>query len=413
MNLIQMTVIAGLMILVILLIRHFKLAIVPKVTFVALWLLVMIRLLIPFEMTFGMALPDPFANHPSVSQLAGQQELINHTLNLPIEPIVDNNAIYSTTLSFFNENIMLGVWIVGMIPMTLYFVVNHAKFLRHVSDSIPVEGDILELINKYQSKLKRKIQIRQSQKVVSPLTYGVIKPVILIPKTLNLSQLSQLEYVLAHEYIHVKRFDCFIKIMAAVVLCVHWFNPLVWIMYVLLHRDIELACDEKVLELFGEQAKSTYALTLIHFAEKQNQFSPVYSSFSKHSGIEERIKMMAIKSKKSWVGASLAVLLVSGTMVAFASDTQDYSKPEIPVKETVEREDDPPNLNDDLAPDGYSDIKEAEETPLIEPISPHEDNYAVYEIEPGAVEEAEERLLIDPISPHEADYAVYMIEPVE
>ena len=353
MNLIHMTIIAGLMILLSLFIRRFFLDKISKRTFVTLWILVMFRLIFPFEISFGINLPVPFANNLATPQLEVPQTMINNTVSSP-------------TSNFTSENMVLGIWIIGMVLMTLYFVVNHIKFLRHVNDSIPVENvHLLELVNKHQSKLKRKVQIRQSQKIVSPLTYGVINPVILIPKTFNLNQLNQLEYVFAHEYIHIKRFDCLIKTIATVVLCIHWFNPLVWVMYMLLQRDIELACDEKVLELFPEQAKSTYALTLIDLAEKQNKISPVYSYFSKHSGLEERIKMMAGKSKKSWIGAALAVLLVSGgTMVVFASETQDYPNTETPVEEVIEIENDSPNVdlyavetNDDLASDEDIDIE--------------------------------------------------------
>jgi len=326
MSLIHMTVIAGLMILLILLIRYFALAKVPKVTFIALWLLVIARLLIPFEMPFGINLSKHFTNNPVVAQLKASPVTVNSSTNLTTETFIPIN-------SYTNANMMLRIWVVGMAFMGLYFVANHVKFFRHINDSIPVEDErLLELVNKYQSKLKRKIQLRQSQKIVSLLTYGIVKPVILIPKAFDSDQLNQLEYAFAHEYIHVKRFDCLIKIIVAVVLCIHWFNPLVWVMYVLLNRDIELSCDEKVLELFGEKSISIYALTLIDFAEKQNKIIPVCSYFSKHSEIEERIKMMAVKSKKSWIGASLATLLVGGTMVAFASDTKDSPNLDTPVE---------------------------------------------------------------------------------
>jgi len=382
-----MTVIAGVMILLSLSIRRFLLDKVPKRTFIALWLLVIFRLLVPFEMPFGIDLPVLFANNLTTTQLEVPQSMINNAL------------ISSTTDSIVeSENMMLVIWIIGMVLMTLYFVITNMKFSHHISDSIPVRNEhLLELVDKYQSKLKRKVQIRQSQKIASPLTYGVINPIILIPKTLNFKQSNQLEYVFAHEYIHIKRFDCLIKIIATIVLCIHWFNPLVWIMYVLLHRDIELACDEKVLELFGEQSKSNYALTLIDLAEKQNKNIPVYSYFNKHSGIEERIKMMARKSKVSWIGATFAVLLVSGTMVAFASEAVENPNPETPVEATGERKNDDQNvdlydieINDDLALDEYSDIEEIEALPVAEPILQNEDDRErEYAIEPPvAVEDA-------------------------
>lgn len=87
-------------------------------------------------------------------------------------------------------------------------------------------------------------QIRQSDRIRAPLTYGVFSPVILVPKETNWTDETQLKYILT------------------VAVCLHWFNPFVWVMYVLANRDIELSCDEMVVGIFGETMKSDYALTL-------------------------------------------------------------------------------------------------------------------------------------------------------
>jgi len=71
-------------------------------------------------------------------------------------------------------------------------------------------------------------------------------------------------YILTHEFIHIKRFDYAWKLLFAAAVCVHWFNPLVWLMYILANRDIELACDEKVLQIFGRKSRASYGLTLRH-----------------------------------------------------------------------------------------------------------------------------------------------------
>ena len=329
MNLVNMSIAAGIMILISILIRYFAPTKIPRVTFVFIWGLVMIRLLIPFEMPFGVSLNHRVMSYHLVEPLAGDLIVSPSLSRSPMQPITMEASFSSNTMGVSNElssafilraNVMILIWLLGMGTMALYFVVNHFRFLRYVSDSIPLENDAAwRIINKYQLQLKRKISIRQSQKIVSPLTYGVIKPVILVPKMLDCNDLSRLEYVLAHEFIHIKRVDCLVKAIAALVLCVHWFNPFVWVMYVLIHRDIELACDEKILKLFGEQAKSTYALTLIELAEKQNNFMLTYSYFSKHVGIEKRIKEMAKMKKKSIIATAFAVVLVGGAMVAFAS----------------------------------------------------------------------------------------------
>ena len=100
-------------------------------------------------------------------------------------------------------------------------------------------------------------------------------PVILMPTSTKWENTDSLEYVLAHEYVHIRRFDSIRKLALIVVLCVHWFNPLVWGMYVLANRDIELSCDEAVVRLFGESAKTAYARALISMEETRSGLTPL------------------------------------------------------------------------------------------------------------------------------------------
>jgi hypothetical protein len=106
--------------------------------------------------------------------------------------------------------------------------------------------------------------------------------------------------------------------MLAAALCAHWFNPLVWVMYVLANRDIELSCDENVVRTLGEKTKSAYALTLIGLEEQRSGLSPLVSNFAKNA-IEERIVSIMKIKKTSLVGILLAVVLVAGTTTAFAT----------------------------------------------------------------------------------------------
>ena len=109
----------------------------------------------------------------------------------------------------------------------------------------------------------RAIRIRRSDRISAPLTYGILKPVILMPKETDWKNRQQLQYVFLHEYMHICRLDIVWKLIAALALCIHWFNPLVWIMYILFNRDIELSCDESVVRRFGETYKSAYARALV------------------------------------------------------------------------------------------------------------------------------------------------------
>ena len=100
-------------------------------------------------------------------------------------------------------------------------------------------------------------------RISSPLTFGVLRPVILVPKKTDWTDETALRYVLEHEFVHIQRFDVLSKLLLIAAVCVRWFNPLVWVMYVLANRDLELSCDETVLRRFGGDIRAAYARVLI------------------------------------------------------------------------------------------------------------------------------------------------------
>jgi hypothetical protein len=203
-----------------------------------------------------------------------------------------------------------------MVALGVYFAFMYFKCRRAFSDSLPVSNDCI-LAWRKTHKLKRTYCIRYSDKITVPLTYGVFRPVILLPKRIDVSNETPLSYILTHEFVHIRRLDALTKLVATAAVCVHWFNPLVWIMYMLLNRDIELSCDESVVRELGEAPKSAYALMLIGMAEKHSAFA-LYSAFSKYA-IEERINAIMKNKKSSIAGILGAALLVAGTAAVFAT----------------------------------------------------------------------------------------------
>lgn len=175
-----------------------------------------------------------------------------------------------------------------------------------------------------EHKLTRHIQIRQSGRISAPLTYGVFKPIVLMPKGTTCDDINQIEYILAHEFVHIRRFDTAKKILLTAALCVHWFNPLVWVMYILSNRDIELSCDEAVVRSFGNIKKSDYALTLISMEEKKSNLSPLCNNFSK-SAIEERITAIMKIKKTSAISILIAVSLIIGVTTVFATSSNAFN----------------------------------------------------------------------------------------
>jgi beta-lactamase regulating signal transducer with metallopeptidase domain len=132
-----------------------------------------------------------------------------------------------------------------LLACALFFLVTHLRCRKVYKTALPVDNEFMrQWLSEHPTK--RRVQIRQSDKIATPLTYGVFRPVILLPKTTDWTDETRLRYILTHEFTHIRRFDTLTKLALAAAVCVHWFNPLVWVMYILANRDNELSCDETV-----------------------------------------------------------------------------------------------------------------------------------------------------------------------
>jgi beta-lactamase regulating signal transducer with metallopeptidase domain len=169
------------------------------------------------------------------------------------------------------------VWSTVAIIMVSFFLVTHLRCLKKYKTALPVNGYVFNRCLR-EHPIRRTVQIRQLDTIAVPLTYGIWRPVILLPKIISSKDEWRLKYILAHELVHIKRFDTLRKWLLAAALCIHWFNPLVWAMYVLANRDIELACDEAVVRAFGQTSRSQYALALIGMEEAKIGLAPLASN---------------------------------------------------------------------------------------------------------------------------------------
>lgn len=320
MNLLEMSFAGSVMVLAILIIRALAINRLPKRTFLILWGIAAARLLLP------LSIPSPF----SVYSVLDGQPLGTAATDVPqaagtlpagaVEPVATAPPSAGGGFAAW-----WSIWAVGAVVCALVFAIAYWNCRRAFRFSLPVENDFVRNWLR-DHLLRRSISIRQSGRFSTPLTYGVFRPVILMPDSAKWEDAKPLQYVLAHEYIHIRRFDAVAKFVLIAAGCVHWFNPLVWLMYLLANRDIELSCDEAVVRLFGENKRADYARTLIGMEEARSGFAPLCSSFSKNA-IEERITaIMKVKRASIWA-ACIAVILVAGftTVLATSRDTKaDY-----------------------------------------------------------------------------------------
>lgn len=307
MNLVQMSLSAGIMIVVVTAIRALAIHRLPKKTFPALWGIVLIRLLAPFSW------PSPWSVYSLVSHPdMGHTEAAPIAKILPISPPA--NVLTESAAEFPP---LVWIWGFGVTLCAAFFIIAYCRCRREFRNSHRVENSFTaQWLKEHPSR--RRIAIRQTAHVSAPLSYGIFHPVILMPAQTDWADTDRLRYVLTHEYVHIRRFDGAIKFLLTIALCVHWFNPLVWVMFFLANRDIELSCDEKVVKIFGESTKSAYALALISMEERKRTFIPLCNHFSRNA-IEERIKAIMKYKKGSVLAIAAAVLLLTGFIVAFAT----------------------------------------------------------------------------------------------
>lgn len=344
MGILQRSLVAGVLILVIVVVRAVFLNRLPKRAFPVLWGVVILRLLLPFAIDSSFSVytllhtenggdtkieisKKPSDGAPKVIS-GSTSAVIFDTTSQQASSGLQGKADRLTGLTLFKEyeKICSGVWIVGIICFAAIFGTRYYWGLREFRTALPVENAFIENWLK-DKKLRRKIVVRTSDRITAPLTYGLWKPVILFPTKLINESSQRLEYVLWHEYIHIRRWHTALKILLMVAVCMHWFNPLVWVMYLLLNRDIELSCDEGVLQCLGEAARKDYANTLITMEEKRYGHSLLYSGFSK-SDMEQRIRSIMKYKKTTVISIGVAVVIVLGIIIVFATSPKEKQNKE-------------------------------------------------------------------------------------
>lgn len=324
MSLLQMSFLGTVIILLIVVLRAVLINRLPKKTFLILWWIALIRLLVPFSIK---SVTSIYSLLQSIYSDINPVRTAQTTTFLPIHgnmPEIANGLSEAMVQRTESISILSVIWLAGLLLCFGFFAVSYIKCYREFRFSLPVENDILEAW-KEKHPLKRSLSIRQTETIAAPLSYGVIRPVILMPKNTEWKNIYQLRYVLEYEYVHIRRLDMLTKLIMIAAVCIHWFNPLVWVMYILFNRDLELSCDETVVRRFGMDIKSVYATALISMEEKKSGLTPLCNSFSKNA-IEERIRAIMKIKKTSKFAVMISAVLVIGVTGGFATSASSLEK---------------------------------------------------------------------------------------
>lgn len=269
----------------------------PKFITVILWGLVAVRLVCPFSFESVLSLipssetvPDDimYAQTPQIYSGIPQ---VNTVVNNVVMPSFTPNATDSTNPLQIVVFIASVVWIVGIAAMLLYTIISYARIRFNVHEAVKLEGNLYEC-----------------DRIASPFILGVIKPKIYLPS--DMAECDR-EYVVAHEHAHIKRRDHLWKPLGFLLLAVYWFNPVLWVAYILLCRDIELACDEKVIKQMGEQNKKPYSDALINCSVPRKMIAACPVAFGE-TGVKGRIKsVLNYKKPAFWVIITAVVLSIA------------------------------------------------------------------------------------------------------
>ncbi len=301
---------ACLLILAVMLVRlAFRKA--PKALFPILWAFVGLRLALPFLPESRLSvIPSPetlsyetvrYAAHPTVQTGI---YAVNSAVNPTLGKVFETPAGGSVSPLYVLASILGAIWVIGVIVMLFYafFCYFHLK-------------------NRLKTAVLFRDNLYRSESVTSPFVLGFIKPRIYLPFTLAE---KDLDAVVAHEKAHIARGDVLWKLLGYLFLCVYWFNPLVWLAYILFCRDIEFACDERVIGQLAAEERAAYSEALLAASMPKARIAACPLAFGE-GNVKERIKrVLSYKKPAFWV-ILIAVLACAALAVCFLTDPVGFT----------------------------------------------------------------------------------------
>lgn len=313
-----MSITASYVAIAIIIIRLFLIKL-PKVFSYALWFPLLVRLVFPFSFnssfSFLSFLPLKTQSSPGVV------EYVPRKIDLMQKPSIDigisriNDAINSslppaTSIASSNPmQILIGIagyiWIFGIVVLLIYSIISYLKVINNIKTATLVKDNIFE-----------------TDKITTPFVCGFINPKIYIPTGIIEKELN---FILAHEQTHIRRLDYIIKPFAFLVMIIHWFNPLMWLCYFLMSKDMEMSCDESVIRQSSEDIRANYSHSLLSLSAKQSGIL-IPLAFGE-SNIKSRIKnVLSYKKPALWAvfPATVLVIAISIALVANPSNKTEY-----------------------------------------------------------------------------------------
>ncbi len=306
-KLLNMSITASWLILAVIIIRPL-LKKAPKWINCALWALVALRLVCPFSFESALSLIPSSETVPYdiAMQNAPTIETGISSVNQVINPVITDSFTPDPLNSANPLQILIPVasivWLMGMVLLLLYALISYLRLKKSVGASIVLKDDIMVC-----------------DEVKSPFILGIIKPVVYVPSSMTGETLS---CVLNHEMAHIRRRDHWWKPLGFLLLSVYWFNPLCWLAYILLCRDIEMACDEKVIRDMDRDEKAAYSQALLNCNFPRKKIAACPLAFGEIS-VKDRVKSVLNYKKPAFWIIMVAVIACVAVAVCFMTNPKD------------------------------------------------------------------------------------------
>lgn len=312
-SVLNMSITASYVILFVIIIRlMFKKA--PKVISYALWSVAAFRLLIPFSFKSVFSLMPRKTNAVPIPNGVIYQQSSQIDNGIRVLDSFTSESLHaqhtSASISPLQIFIEYGayIWMLGIIVLFVYCFVSILVLRRQLKAAQLIEKNIFEARN-----------------LQTPFVLGLIRPKIYLPVGLKD---DERDYILLHEQIHIRRKDHIIKILAFFILCFHWFNPLVWVAYLIMSMDMELSCDERVLKEMDEKIKKPYANSLLSLAAGRHILNGSPIAFSE-SKVKWRIKNVLNYKKPAFWVTLVSVFFALAIGIGLLANPQDKGYNEI------------------------------------------------------------------------------------
>ena len=344
MNLLHMSFAGAMMIVVILLIRLCLQHRLHRTVLLVLWLVVPLR--IPFRYSvFNLFSPA----EPELSAAAVQATTVQ-TAAVQAAPVTAPLPFWTT------QRILLVIWAAGFVAVMGYFLVSHVRNRLRYRFCLPYDGPALPLPDG--------VRIRTLDVLTAPLTYGLLRPVILVPRSFSQLDAATRLHMISHELSHIRHKDVLYKAVMLVTLAVHWFNPLVWVMVFTAAQDLEMRADADAVRVLGK--KVPYARTLVE-VEARRLDGYLTTGFS-YSSTGARLKALQKGKAGLWRSAICLVVLLTLMLGLFATEARAAvpSKP-APVEAAGEPDLEPSPAQDETAQTAQAG-PEAAIAPEAEPV---------------------------------------------